>query len=375
MTDKKLTFHFSDPVIIHDDPIDAARVVDQESRHIPAPGRFGAQYPRLLFLKDGRVLCVYTVYRNKGYLAEPDGGNALGIAESTDGMKTFHEICEIVDPGRDLDNGMMIERPDGGILLACRSVRWQESYWLPVYLSVDGGRSFKYLSMIDRNEGVPGELGNPDRGIYEPHMVFLDEKTLAVMYANERYALAPHGYSQIISEKLSYDFGASWGNDFAVCADDDKPDARPGMSVFIRMADGRYITVHEVVATEGADIFCKISEDCIHWEKGIGARIPDQNSGPFIEVLEGGALVVSSNTQQLSISLDNGESFYTHDPAPWADLAGEKTPLGYTLKPDRSLWPCLYALPGNRLACVTSLGREEGGNCIALRILTPVEAV
>jgi hypothetical protein len=362
-------FSFQAPVIVSQEPIQLDMVAASEGRNILAPGKFGSQYPRMLFLKDGRVLCVYTVYRNQGYLLDAKGGTTLVVAESTDGAASFKELVEIADFGRDLDNGMLMELSNGTILLACRSVRWQESYRLPVYESTDGGSSFHVISMLDRNEGVPGELGSPDRGIYEPHLLILSDGSIAAQYANERYALAPHAYSQIISEKISTDNGHTWQNEIVVCADDEHPDARPGMPVFVRMKDGRYITVYEICGSMDALIYYKVSEDGKTWPSGIGKHIPLQRSGPFIECLEDGTLVVTSNSQQLSVSMDNGESFYAHRPAPWGDLDGKPIIADAVAVVNKSVWPCIYALPGNRALICTSLGRAAGGHLVIYRVM------
>ncbi|MCY9695109.1 hypothetical protein [Paenibacillus alginolyticus] len=39
--------------------------------------------------------------------------------------------------------------------------------------STNGGSSWGYLSTIDEKNGAPGSLGNPDKGVYEPHMMML----------------------------------------------------------------------------------------------------------------------------------------------------------------------------------------------------------
>src|SRR5699024_10766363 len=108
---------------------------------------------------NGKWLAAYTVSRNAGYKKEPTGGYAIEIAESTDQGRHWEAISLVSEPGRDVDNAAFIQLPDGSILLGCRSVRWQESYRLPVYKSTDGGHNWEKMSTIDANEGKPGELG------------------------------------------------------------------------------------------------------------------------------------------------------------------------------------------------------------------------
>lgn len=35
------------------------------------------------------------------------------------------------------------------------------------------------MSTMDANDGTPGSLGNPDKGIYEPHFIVLEDGGLA----------------------------------------------------------------------------------------------------------------------------------------------------------------------------------------------------
>src|SRR3954468_13632713 len=168
-------------------------------------GHYGSEYARLLKLKDGSWLAGYTISTNKGYAKDSIGGLQLQISKSTDEGKHWTVLSSIKDNGRDLDNAQLIQLKDGAILLACRSVRWFESYRLPVYKSTDNGKSWRYFSTIDSNEGKPGELGHPDKGIYEPHMYLLDDGRLSVMYANEKHVSETPSYSQIIAQRTSDD--------------------------------------------------------------------------------------------------------------------------------------------------------------------------
>ena len=108
---------------------------------------YGSEYARLLRLEDC-WLAVFTLYDNCGYRYDEQGGTRLQIAESLDNGRTWSMLTMLRDPGRDLDNGQLTCLPNGDILLPCRSVRWQESYRLPVYRSRDRGRNWEYLSII-----------------------------------------------------------------------------------------------------------------------------------------------------------------------------------------------------------------------------------
>ncbi|MFC6103065.1 sialidase family protein [Olivibacter domesticus] len=329
---------------------DKGTVVEVGGTVLRSSGKYGAQYGRLLKLKTGEWLAAYTVSLTNGYQRDANGGLELEVAKSADEGRTWQSVGRIKDPGRDLDNAQMIQRKDGAILLACRSVRWQESYKLPVYFSDDQGGNWKLLSEIDRHEGGVGELGNPDQGVYEPHMVFLDDGRIAVMYANEKYAKLNPGYSQIISQKISDDNGSSWGKEIKVVYDDNHRSSRPGMPVWTRMKNGKFMVVYEICGPEKCNIYYKISEDGIQWPKGFGNQIPEQLGGPYLFSLNDGRLLVTSNKSNMSVSNDFGKTWQLINSA-W----------------DKTLWPSIYQINEKEVGVVNSVPREIGGNNIQVR--------
>ena len=317
------------------------------------PGSFGAEYTRMICFPDGRWLIVYTVYDNPGYLKQPDGGSKLQFSESCDGGKTWKVISSLAHPSRDLDNGQMLLLEKGDILLSCRSVRWQESYQLPVYRSCDGGKTWEFLSMIDENNGAPKSLGNPDKGMYEPHLGYLRDGRISVLYANEKHVSQKPGYSQIISQRISEDGGRSWGTEIFVAWEEAFPQLRPGMPVWIPIKDERYIAVYEVVVMEegivqSAGIYYKFSEDGMTWEPGLGNRIQDQDGGPFVAETSDGTLLVTSVSGKITISRDKGRNWKTLPDSPFRS----------------HLWPAIYGMEKNGIVLLNSCSREEGGNSV-----------
>ncbi|MBE9583781.1 exo-alpha-sialidase [Mucilaginibacter sp. JRF] len=220
-----------------------------------------------------------------------------------------------------------------------------------VYKSTDKGRHWKKLSIIDETHGKPGELGKPDKGIYEPHFYFLADGRLAVMYANEKHVVENPSYSQIISQKISPDMGKSWGNEIWVAHTPGNSASRPGMPVWTKMKNGKYIVVYEICGPEACNIYSKISDDGFNWPVGLGDKIADQLGGPYVLSLKSGALVVTSNSSNISISNDLGKSWKTVAPA-W----------------DKTLWPALYEINENEVGAVNSVHRAEGGNNIQIRL-------
>lgn len=361
---KEILWHEAE--MINDEPYFQDR--GEDARSI-CPGKFGSQYPRMLIMKNGDWLIVYTVYRNNGYLLEHQGGNTLVIAKSEDLGSSWRELAEICDPGRDLDNGQLLELPDGTLLLSCRSVIWQQSYILPVYRSMDVGNTWERISVIDENSGYPGELGNPDRGVYEPHMLLINKNVLAVMYASEKHACEVPSYSQVIVEKISVDGGISWGEEQIVVKDEQKSSARPGMPVWDRLPDGSCFLVYEIIATEGGDVFYKKSKDGIHWENGIGTKIPMQKGGSFVLAVSEKTILVTSNTHHITFSNDTGHTWKVNEVSPWDTLWGEVEDNGTTCTIENgNVWPAMYKISDDRIIYITSVGRMTGGNNIQFRI-------
>jgi hypothetical protein len=228
-------------------------------------------------------------------------------------------------------------------------VRWQESYILRVYKSGDKGHSWDKYSVFDSTAGTPGSLGHPDKGIYEPHLYYLSDGRLAVQYANEKHVTETPSYSQIISEKISPDEGHTWGKEIWVAYEPCHPDSRPGMPVWTRMNNGKYITVYEICGPEKCGVYYKTSDDGIHWPVGLGTSIPDQLGGPYIVALTDGRLLVTSNINNVSVSDDLGKT--------WSSLGSPWT---------QTLWGSLYPAGPGRVMAVNSVQRPEGGNNVQL---------
>lgn len=228
-----------------------------------------------------------------------------------------------------------------------------------MYKSTDGGKTWAFWSTIDEMNGSPGSLGNPDKGLYEPHFCRLDDGRIAVMYANEKHVIEPPYYSQIISQKISDDGGRTWGDEIWVAWDPASPHLRPGMPVWRRLRDGRYLVVFEVVhlvmyKCVSAQIHYKISRDGIHWEAGNGLPVPEQWGGPYFEELEDGTWLVTSNSGKITVSRDQGATWQTVDPMPFRS----------------HLWASLYPLDGSRFILLNSAERpkETGGHNIQMCI-------
>ncbi len=288
---------------------------------------------RMIHLADTSWLCVNTRFGR--------GESSLEIRVTTNAFHSWEKISEVAEPARLLDNGELIQLPGGDILLTGRSLIDGQSYRLPVYRSEDGGKSWKIFSNIDVNEGAPGTL--KQRGLWEPHFLFLSNGRLAVAYANEKHAADKRSFSQVCSERISSDGGKTWGNEITLAAETGGGMLRPGMPVVTRMSNGKFIAVYEIVGAGDADVFYKISGDGEHWPAGLGKRIVGHHAGPWVTSLADGKLLLTSCANRISSSEDFGMTWNFIEPSPWNVGAGKI----FT-------WPAIYETATNQIAVMIS---------------------
>ncbi len=298
-----------------------------------------AGWGRMISLKSDGWMNVDTLY--------PHGGSVLQIQTSADGARTWTPLSTVAEAGRNLDNGELIQLPGGHLLLTGRSVvsshgpNGVQSYHLPVYRSGDGGKTWAFLSQIDTSEPGAYQPGRPSLGLWEPHFFLLPGDALACAYADETRARDHPAYSQIVSERVSHDGGATWGAKIVLAAQLGGGGQRPGMPVLARMKNGQWIAVYEVAGLGNADVYFKTSRDGVTWPPGIGIRVPGQHAGPWVTALRDGRLVVSSCANQISYSDDLGATWLLATPAPW--------PLGQTLS-----FPAIYQTGPNEIAVMNT---------------------
>lgn len=299
-------------------PVPAADPVNWAAVANVAPGGWG----RMTALSNGNWLAVSTVF--------PPGTNTyLSILVSTNACRSWTGISQVQQPGRTLDNGEIMALPNGNVLLTMRSLVSNTSFLLPVYVSTDQGRSWSYLSNVDSSNG-PG-------GLWEPDFLQLANGRLAVFYSNETHP----GYSQIISEKVSSDNGTNWGPEIWADYQVGGGTLRPGMPQSVRMANGTYIMVAEVVNLGNADVYYKTSPDGMAWSTNLGVHIPCQHAGPFVAAVRDGQVFVTSCENQVSFSRDFGATWQRMQMPPWN--------LGFKFS-----WPALYNTASNELSAMVA---------------------
>ncbi len=310
----------------------------------------GATYGRMIKLADGTWLAVTTIFL-------PGLTSRLEFLSSTDDCRHWTSVSKLAEPNRKLDNGQLVQLRDGSILVAMRSLIDGQSYRLVVNHSPDRARSWRYLSTIDANES-PG--GRKDRGLWEPHLSVLSDGRLAVMYANEKHAGETPSYNQMISQRVSNDNGATWGEERRVVEEPGGGSLRPGMPVWTRMANGRWIVVYEIV-NRNADVNYKISDDGLTWARGLGSRISEQHCGPYVLSLTDGRLLVTSCQNEVSISDNYGQTWRRVDPSPWT--------FGYSFS-----WASIYQISTNEIAVMAAVPGSNEKRRVVLRFGTLVPA-
>lgn len=173
---------------------------------------------------------------------------------STDTGKTWtmeSEIPELTSQPSLLELPFQVgELPAGTILAAGMRHPGDGRQVLSVYVSADGGKSWKFLSNI-----VAGTQGpyNPDQRlgitriptVWEPTLALDHAGRLVAYYTTERHK--DLGYNQASAYRTSPDGGRTWGDVRFLTA---IPDGyvRPGMPVVTRLPDGRFFAIYEVVS-------------------------------------------------------------------------------------------------------------------------------
>jgi len=298
-----------------------------------------AGWARMIPLRGGDWLCVDNLY--------PKPNSILQLELSSDKGRSWKPLGTVSEPGRNLDNGSLIQLPNGDILLTGRSVVEHHtpgsvmSFHLPVYRSKDGGKSWTFISQVDTSEPPPYVAGRPSQGLWEPHFYLLDDGRLACAYADEKHSLDKPAYSQIVGQRISDDGGVTWGEEIVVAAQIGGGAQRPGMPIITRMKNGRYIAVYEVVGIGNADVYCKTSPDGIAWPEGIGQPVPGQHAGPWVTSLRDGRLVVTSCENRISYSTDYGVT--------WQLTEAQAVPLKFVFT-----WPAIYQTADDEIGVMTT---------------------
>ena len=262
-----------------------------------------ASWARMVRLKNGEWLAAYAVFGN------PDGSR-VRVKKSADEMRSWTFLTEFGEAGRKLDNANLLQSSNGDILLAVRSLIDKKSYRVQVYKSLDNGKTFNLLSIIDANED-PGEAA--DVGLWEPFLIELAPNKLAVFYASEKYSKATPAFSQIIAEKISTDGGKTWGAEIRAVAEPGK--SRPGEPNVLKFSDKKYALFYEVCGSENCAGHFSVSKNGVDWPGKIGELIPDVFQNPQAGAIDEKTFFVTSNNARIIFTRNAGKSWHLNSPA------------------------------------------------------------
>ncbi len=278
------------------------------------------------------------------------------VYESTDDAETWHYVSTVKD---NLNTGFlnewmpflyelpvdMGEFEKGTVILAATSVYGEgvTDSTITLYSSTDLGRTFNAFCNVDK-------AGGTGWGVWEPYLIYEEETgRLFCFYSDD----SDPEHSQKLVYKYTTDL-VNW-SEKSECVACDDPDIRPGMASVVRMGNGEYFMVYEMVGIEGNPIYYKKTTSLDDWGdvadygKIIRATGKTFGSSPYVAWSpvggECGTLIVvgkhpirggSDTGTDIFISFDYGKKFVPVD-----------NPIPYTLDPyDRcSYSPCLFFSP------------------------------
>ena len=259
----------------------------------------GASYPRVIQLNayapgKGQLLATFS-----------QRAQALPIYRSTDAGESWQLFSEIPmlrgQPALYELPQKIGEFPAGTIMAAGNGLPGADpnKRTLDVAYSVDGGKSWTYLSTIA--SGGAGRYDPADRAgllrdqdpVFEPYLYMDSSAHLVAYFSDERDK--QRGYSQLLDHVVSPDGGRTWG---ALVYDAAVPDGltRPGMAIVTRDGHGKYFMSYEEVSMPGYaleprtnSVHFRTSDDGDHWgdPKSFGTLIQDRwrqfpNGTPYI---------------------------------------------------------------------------------------------
>jgi hypothetical protein len=220
--------------------------------------------------EHGRLLMVF----------EQDGMAGIPLWESRDEGAHWRFLMNVTDQSHAGDKQWQLrwqphiaelsrataDLPAGTLLLSANATRNDERGRvhvedLQMYVSTDGGKSWRYRSSIVQGGGRPEDKDN--KGVWEPNVHLLDDGRLVAYYSSEQHK--GEGYNQLLAHKVSTDGGRSWGKEVWDVAIPGGVQ-RPGMAIVTRLPDRRYAMTYENIdGPRNGQVFIKFSRDGLDW--------------------------------------------------------------------------------------------------------------
>ena len=305
------------------------------------PGR--AVWIRVLRIDKAAWLSVRTVF-------EKGKPSRLVLAQSVDRCRNWTDLASVAEPMRNLDNGLLFQVPDGSLLLACRSVAVNRSSGrLLVFRGNRDGTRWVRHGTIDSSDVAPGQIFG--RGLWEPWLYLLPDAgwrqpTRTRSTRAKRLPSARSARSR--SLPMAEPPGAR--NDYWRPS---RAEASSGpvcpWSSGSRTGDLACTRLWELA---GAPVYAKESDDGLYWPGGLGRSVAGHQSGPYVLELAGGRLLLTSCTNRISWSDDDGRTWTMAQARGWtAERFPDRT---------RLTWPALYHLgEGELMLSTSSLGSRS----------------
>lgn len=276
------------------------------------------------------------------YVTFEKWGSTYPVYESTDDAQTWTHVSTVRDT---LNEGywnewmpFLYELPadigdfeKGTIILAATSVYGEgvTESTITLYSSTDLGRSFDPFCNVDK-------AGGTDWGVWEPYLIYEEETgRLFCFYSDD----SDPEHSQKLVYKYTTDL-VNWSEKFE-CVACDNPDLRPGMVSLVKMGNGEYFMVYEMVGKSGNPIYYKRAKALDDWGevsdygKKVTASGKTFGSSPWVAWTpiggESGTLIVtakhpikgnSDTGTDMFLSFDYGKTFVPVD-----------NPIPYSLNP------------------------------------------
>lgn len=336
------------------------------------------EYPTLI-----RLCCQKDPADNGKLLATFEKwGSTYPVYESTDDAETWQFIGSVKDTFNEgfynewmpflyelpADMGRF-ER--GTVLLAATSVAGEgvTDSTITLYESTDLGRTFTAFCNVDK-------AGGTDWGVWEPYLIYEQESgRLFCFYSDD----SDPRHSQKLVYRYSSDL-LHWSEKRECVACDD-PDLRPGMVSVVRMGNGKYFMVYEMVGLGGNPVYCKTGDalddwgDAADYGRVVSAAGKTFGSSPYAawSPVGGkcGTLIVAGKHPLKGTSRTGCDLFVSFDCG--KTFAPVDNPIPYSLEPTVRCGysPSLFVSPdGSTLYYVNNPPASENGYSITVAGIT-----
>jgi len=211
---------------------------------------------------------------------EQDGMAGIPLWESRDGGDHWRFLLNVTDQTHGKDNNWQLrwqphltelrrasgDLPAGTLVLSANATGNDAKGHvaeedLQMYVSTDGGKTWRYRSSIVKGGGHPEDKDN--KGVWETNIHVLDDGRLVAYYSTEQHKA--DGYNQALGHKVSDDGGKHWGKEVLDVAIPGGVQ-RPGMAVVTHLGDGRYAMTYENIdGPNNGQVYIKFSRDGLDW--------------------------------------------------------------------------------------------------------------